>query len=383
LSDVVVIGGGIVGSSVAYHAARAGLSVTLIDRTDEGHATAAGAGIIAPGVGADQDDAHNALVSQAGTYYPKLVKQLAEDGELQTGYDRVGAIVVATNEAEASYLAAARQFAEESLAAGVEGIDRVSLLDTDQAKELFPALAAVPAALHLAGTARIDGRLMRDALQRAAQRHGATIVHGNAELVRAGRGAVQVFVDGEQLSAEAVVIAAGAWSAALGAALGITIPVYPQRGQIAHLAMPETDTSQWPVVLTFQGHYLLTFAPDRVVAGATREDDSGFDYRLTAGGVHQVLGQALRVAPGLGRGTLREVRIGFRPATTDGLPILGRAPELANVYIATGHGPTGLTMGPHAGALIIDLIRGEPIEIDLAPYAPERFEEVTQATRRY
>jgi D-amino-acid dehydrogenase len=376
LSDVVVIGGGIVGSSVAYHAARAGLAVTLVDRADEGHATAAGAGIIAPGVGADETDPHNALVAQAGAYYPTLLAHLASDGEEQTGYDRVGAIMIATNETEADYLAEAKRFADASLAAGVQGINEVSLLDGDQARTLFPALAAVPAALHLAGTARIDGRLMREALQRAAQRHGATIRRGEAALMRDAHGSAQVFLDGQPLPSQSVVIAAGAWSASLGEALGIAIAVYPQRGQIAHLVMPETNTSQWPVVLTFQGHYLLTFSPDRVVAGATRENDSGFDYRLTAGGVHQVLGQALRVAPGLARGTLREVRIGFRPATADGLPILGRAPGLENVYIATGHGPTGLTMGPHAGALIVDLIRGEPIAIDLAPYAAERFQAV-------
>jgi D-amino-acid dehydrogenase len=374
VSDVVVIGGGIVGSSVAYNAARAGLSITLVDRADEGYATAAGAGIVAPGVGHHQDTAHNALMAQAGAYYPRLIAQLAEDGEEETGYDAVGALLVATTEAEAAYLLEAQQFAEDRRAAGVQGIGKVAMVDGRRAQTLFPALADIPAALHITGTARVDGRLMRGALRRAAERHGATILTGNTELMRDGNGRVSVTVDGQPLSAESVVLSAGAWSASLGETLGVTLPVFPQRGQIAHLDLPQTDTSRWPVVLPLRGHYLLTFPSNRVVAGATRENDAGFDYRMTAGGVYEVLGQALRVAPGLSRSTLREVRIGFRPATPDGLPILGRIPEFERVYIATGHGPTGLTLGPHAGAVIVDLIRGAAIDLDLTPYAAERFQ---------
>ncbi len=374
MSDVIVIGGGIVGSSVAYNAARAGMTVTLVDRADEGYATAAGAGIVAPGVGHHQDTAHNALMAEAGAYYPRLIAQLAEDGDEETGYDAVGALLVATTEAEAAYLLEAQRFAQDRRAAGVQGIADVSMIDGRQAGALFPALADVPAALHIAGTARVDGRLMRGALRRAAERHGATILTGNAALARDGDNRVEVTLDGGRLPADSVVLAAGAWSAPLGQALGVSMPVFPQRGQIAHLDLPETDTSRWPVVLPLRGHYLLTFPSNRVVAGATRENEAGFDYRVTAGGVYEVLGQALRVAPGLSRGTLREVRVGFRPATPDGLPILGRIPGFEHVYIATGHGPTGLTLGPHAGAVVVDLIRGATIDLDLTPYAAERFQ---------
>jgi D-amino-acid dehydrogenase len=374
----VVIGGGIVGSSVAYNAARTGLNVTLVDRADEGYATAAGAGIIAPGVGHHQDTAYNALMVQAAAYYPNLVAWLAADGEEETGYDAVGALLVATTEAEAAYLHEARHFADDSRAAGVQGIGKVSMLDGRQARALFPALVDAPAALHIAGTARVDGRLMRGALRRAAERHGATILTGNAEFLRDGTDRVIVTVDGQPLPAENVVLAAGAWSASLGKTLGVTLPVFPQRGQIAHLELPETDTSRWPVVLPLRGHYLLTFPRNRVVAGATREDDAGFDYRMTAGGVYEVLGQALRVAPGLSQATLREIRVGFRPATPDGLPILGLLPGFEHIYVATGHGPNGLTLGPHAGAVIVDLIRSTAVDFDLTPYAAERFQGETR-----
>jgi D-amino-acid dehydrogenase len=137
--------------------------------------------------------------------------------------------------------------------------------------------------------------------------------------------------------------------------------------------MPAEATGHWPFVVGFHGHYLLTFPERRVVVGATREDGSGFDHRATAGGVREVLGEALRVAPGLAGATLTEVRVGFRPVTPDGLPILGPIDGVAGAYVATGMGPTGLTVGPYGGALVADLAMGIEPRLDLAPFLASRF----------
>ncbi|HEU5199584.1 MAG TPA: FAD-dependent oxidoreductase, partial [Ktedonobacterales bacterium] len=112
-----------------------------------------------------------------------------------------------------------------------------------------------------------------------------------------------------------------------------------------------------------------------VVAGATREDGPGFDVRLTVAGVHEVLSEALRVAPGLAGATIQETRIGLRPASPDGLPLLGHVPGLERVFLATGHGPSGLQLGPYSGALVADLLLGQPAHVDLTPFAPERFQQ--------
>jgi D-amino-acid dehydrogenase len=180
-------------------------------------------------------------------------------------------------------------------------------------------------------------------------------------------------LDGATLAAGAVLLAGGAWSAAQADALGFALPVFPQRGQILHLTLPDVNTAQWPIIEGFHSHYLLTFPGGRVVAGATRESNTGFDVRMTASGVSEALGEALRVAPGLGGATLHEVRVGLRPASPDGLPILGRAPGLENLYLATGHGPSGLQLGPYSGVLVADLALGRPAPLDLTPFAPERF----------
>jgi D-amino-acid dehydrogenase len=372
--DVIVIGGGIAGSSAAYALARAGAGVTLVDRADAGQATAAGAGIIAPGTNASLPDAFYTLAYRAVAYYEELMASLAADGETHTGYGVVGMLHIATSGVEAARLSDVERLLRERQAAGLATIGDVARLDSAEARALFPALGPVEGAIHASGAARVDGRLLRDALRRAAERHGVRVLVGSVALTAAGDAQVRVSLDGQAVEAGAVILAGGAWSRTLAEALGVQLPVYPQRGQILHLALPGADTSRWPVVLGFHSHYLLTFPPDRVVAGATREDAAGFDARLTAGGAHEVLGEALRVAPGLAGATLHELRVGLRPASPDSLPMLGPLPGYPNVFALTGFGANGLQLGPYSGKLIADLILGRPAAFDLTRYAPDRFE---------
>jgi D-amino-acid dehydrogenase len=153
----------------------------------------------------------------------------------------------------------------------------------------------------------------------------------------------------------------------------VDLGVAPQRGQISHFELPGVDTSAWPVVLPVSSHYLLAFPGSRVVAGATRETGSGFDYRVTAAGQREVLEQALGAAPGLADATLLETRIGFRPASEDGLPLLGPLAAHPDVLVTTGFGPSGLTLAPLAGDLVAGLALGERPALDLTPYRPDRF----------
>jgi D-amino-acid dehydrogenase len=211
--------------------------------------------------------------------------------------------------------------------------------------------------------ARVDGRRLRAALLRAVERRGGLVVRGSAELTADGG----VRVSGEAIAADAVVAATGAWSDLLGTPLR----TYPQRGQILHLEVP-AETARWPVLMGYRDHYLLTFPAHRVVAGATREDDAGFDYRVTAGGLAKVIADAFHYAPGLAAATVVETRIGFRPRSRDGLPVLGALPGREGVYAANGLGEYGLTGGPYAGALVADLVLGRPGPAELELFSPAR-----------
>jgi D-amino-acid dehydrogenase len=148
--------------------------------------------------------------------------------------------------------------------------------------------------------------------------------------------------------------------------------VAPMRGQIVHLSLPGNDTAAWPVVLPQSSHYLLAFEDSRVVVGATRESGSGFDYRVTAAGQAEVLQQALHVAPGLAPATVVETRIGFRPASADGLPLLGHVRGVDGLLVGNGLGAAGLTIGPFAGKLLADLALAGKTALDLQPFDPLR-----------
>jgi D-amino-acid dehydrogenase len=157
-----------------------------------------------------------------------------------------------------------------------------------------------------------------------------------------------------------------------GEQLGVTIPIEPLRGQIIHLGLSGVDTSKWPIVEPFRSHYMVCWPDSRVVCGATREL-AGFAPLVTAGGVREVLGEALRVAPGLAGAEIREIRVGLRPYTADNLPVLGAVPGVAGVYLATGMGATGLHLGPYCGKLAAEWALGQARGVDISAFGVGRF----------
>lgn len=243
---------------------------------------------------------------------------------------------------------------------------------------MFPPLAPVLGALYYRHAARVDGRLLAQALRTAAGRHGLAVIKGSVDrLIVEDRRIAGVIVGGEPVSSTRVAIAGGAWSQAFGDQLGVSIPVRPQRGQILHLRAAGVRMEGWPIVSAFHDHYLVPWPDGRVVAGATRETGSGFDARLTASGVREVLAEALRVAPGLAEWEIHEMRVGLRPLSDDGLPVLGAVPGIEGAYLATGHGPAGLQLGPYSGKVVAGVMLGNAPDIDLAPFGVERFRSVT------
>ncbi|MGO9876706.1 MAG: NAD(P)/FAD-dependent oxidoreductase [Acidimicrobiia bacterium] len=354
--DVVVVGGGMVGTATAYELGRAGTSTLLVDRADQGRATDAGAGILSPETAKRDDSMWVELVLAAGRHYDALVTRLGPD----TGWARCGILQLATRDTDLS--------AWEWVAERATGATEIS---ADAARAMVPVLGTVVRALHHPRAARVDGRMMCAALRRGAEQHAVQIRAGSVDEVRAGAPAT-VVVDGDPISADAVVIAGGAWTRRLGAQLGVQLPVGPVRGQIAHLGVADHDTGNWPIVQQVYGHYMVPWADHRVAVGATVED-AGFVPDVTAGGVNEIMREALRVMPGLAGATLEEVRVGLRPTSIDDAPILGRLPGVSNVLVATGHGANGLLLGPISGALIADLIVGKPPAIDLEPFSPARF----------
>jgi D-amino-acid dehydrogenase len=336
----------------------------LVDRFDRGQATDAAAGIICPWVSQRRNKAWYQLVKGGARYYPTLIDQLEADGETETGYRRVGAICLHTDSEKLE------KMAERALKRREDApeIGEITILSPAETKKLFPPLNEGYGAVHVSGGARVNGRALRNSLVNAAIKYGASFLQGDATLVYKNNQVTGIKLNAITLEADLVIVTGGAWSKELLQPLGINFLVKPQKAQIIHLKMQDVDTSQWPVVMPPNDQYILTFEDGRVVVGATHEDEAGFDDRVTAGGVNEVLGKALLVAPGLANSTMLEIRVGFRPFTPGFLPVIGALPNYKGILIANGLGASGLTSGPYIGSELAKLALGKQTEIDLSLY---------------
>jgi D-amino-acid dehydrogenase len=364
---IVIIGGGVLGASAAFHLARTGgAQVTVIDAQLDGRATAAGAGIICPWVSGVEDPVFYRLYAAGGEYYADLVAGLAELGETDLGFRRAGAMLVSDDPQELVWLE------RSARARRVPAMGEVTRLSPAEAQGLFPLLRPELGGVLVAGGARVDGRLLAAALLRAAERRGATVILGHAEpAVEAGR-IVGVDVGGERLAADCAIVAAGAWADQVLRPFGLGLAVQPQRGQIMHLMLDTADTASWPVILPLGSHYIVPFDGGRIVVGATRETGAGFDYRVTAAGQAEVLSEALWIAPGLRPAAVIETRVGFRPVGAEVRPLLGWVRGIDGLAVGNGLGAAGLTIGPFAGRLLADLVTGQGGLMDLTPFDPMR-----------
>jgi len=363
-SDFVVVGGGIAGASVAFGLATRGAAVTLIDDARTGRATAAGAGIIQPWSSAISG-AFYELMAAGAAHYPLLLDRLAELGITEVGYRRCGALVVnASTEVLDTVEASVRDRATRSMDVG-----EISRVDGERARELWPPLAADLAGLHIGGGARVDGRLLCAALIEAVQRLGGEVIHGTVTMDVSSASSVVICND-TKIAAGTVVMAGGAWTIELAESLGVPLGLEPQRGQISHLHLAGIDTSGWPSLSPQSDHYMVAFDGGRIVVGATRETGSGFDPRVTAHGQRHVLDNALRLSPGLTAATLLETRVGLRPLSTDGFPIVGVVGEHASIHVASGFGPVGLTVGPYVGDQLGNRLVSGEWDTNLDSFAP-------------
>lgn len=361
MTSYIVIGGGILGASTAYHLAKNNVHVTLIDRKDVGQASAAAAGIICPWISQRRNKKWYELVKNGAKYYKQLVEELEALGETTTGYKQVGAIALQNDEKKLNKMLERALVKRED----APEIRELKILTPAETKEHFPLISEDFSSLYVEGAARVDGREMRDALIRGAKKLGAEVIYGNAELANGA-----VIVNETKLEADGIIFTAGAWGNELPLELGVDMKVTFQKAQIMHFQLETKETGNWPVVLPPTNQYLLTFDNGKVVAGSTYEENTGYDINVTAAGKKELLENATSIAKSLESAQIEEVRVGFRPYTPEFLPVIGKLPGFESVYFANGLGASGLTAGPFVGAELAKLVMGHETVLDLSVYAP-------------
>ena len=364
MKSTIIIGAGILGSSTAYHLAKAGATVIVVDRKDPGQATDAAAGIICPWISQRRNKAWYTLAKNGAAYYKDLIEQLESEGEQETGYKRVGAVSLHTDNDK---LLKMKERAETRREDAPE-IGDIRMLTRKETIDSCPLLSEEFSSVMISGGARVNGRALRQSLENAAKKYGAKFVEASASIAHDQTGLKGVYAGEEFYEADSIIVTAGAWAEELLSPMGINIHVSAQKAQIVHLQIEDESTGDWPVIMPPNDQYILSFDDGKIVVGATHEDNHHFDQRVTAGGLQEVLSKALAIAPGLQDSTFVETRVGFRPFTPDFLPVIGEIPGFTGLLFANGLGASGLTVGPYLGAQLAKLALGKEVEIDLSLY---------------
>jgi glycine oxidase len=386
--DLAVLGGGIVGLSVAWRARLSGMSVVLLERERlGGGATHVAAGMLAPVAEVEFGEAGRRVLElgvRSAGMWSDFAAELEQASGIELGLRRTGTLVVARDDDEARELE--RQLAfRESL-----GL-RAVRLRASEAREREPALApTVRLALEAPDDHSVDPRRVVAALRRACELAGVLVyehrhVHAlelDADAkrvvgVRVSRqwvGDVEaggvadgdVLEDGacESIYARDVVVAMGAWSGGLGGLPeGAGVPVRPVKGQIMRLRDP-AGPGLLRRVVRFEGGYLVPRGDGRYVLGATMEE-RGFEPQTTAGGIYELLRDAHELVPGVSELRIEELGVGYRPSTPDNVPVIGPG-TLEGLTWATGHHRNGILLAPLTAEfvtqyLLVDEFRNEPI----------------------
>ena len=363
---VLVVGGGIIGCATALELAGRGCRVTVLERgTPGGEASSAAAGLLAPFGDSPEPDPFHRLAIESWRLYPRVVTELRALTGIDVEHVTAGTLHPIATPGD---LEDARARCGWPLAAelGIEVVEGAELA------ALEPALAKdVTAARLVRGDQWVNNQRLVTAYALAAAARGVTVRTGvevGRVLVERGR-ARGVLVDGEPLTADAVLLAAGAWTAALASGLGSPLPVGPVRGQM--LAV-----SNVPGLISHAIHgddiYLVPRPSGELLIGATVER-AGFERAVTPAGVGGLIAQAVALVPEIGRRPITRSWCGFRPAAPDGLPVLGPWPDVAGLFIATGHYRNGILLAPITAAVMADCVVEGLIPDSITPFLPQRF----------
>lgn len=364
-SDVVVVGGGVIGCTVALELAYAGVSVTLLEARRIGvGASRAAAGMLSPVGESPEPGTFLDLGLASLRLYPGFVARVREGGGWDPALLPSGGMEIATS-AEAF----------RGMRARLDWVTRydpgATLLGADELRRRVSGIGAhVLGALHLPGDHQVDNRLLTPAVAAAARSSGVRIVEGTRVqgIIRQKDRCTGVRLQGgETVSAGMVVLAAG-WEG--GGVEGVPfLPLEPVRGQMAALGpLPGAPRP----ILHAPGVYMVTRRSGRILVGATMERVGARPW-VTPEGIRALVAAAQALLPGVGRLVPDEVWAGLRPATPDGLPVVGADPEVTGLLHAGGHFRNGILLAPLTGRVVTELVLSRTPFVDISPLRPGRF----------
>jgi glycine oxidase len=362
---VAIAGGGLIGCAIAWKLAQRGVRVDVIESAQPGQgASSAAAGMLAPLI-ESHHPAFQSLASASNARFPQFVDELRAESGIDAELQVTGKIDVAFSQTEFDKLRAGYG---AKLPDGVREVSRedVRALEPEVSSELSAALVSD-------GDGSVDNRKLMRAALIAATNAGAVFHPGSSvrEVLcsRVGFEAVHLST-GERLDADAVVIAAGAWSSSIRG-LPQSLPTFPVRGQMVAVERVPRLLSRLVMSLDC---YLVPRSDGRILIGSTVER-AGFDARTTAAGIAYLLNAAIRLVPAIAEASVVETWAGLRPGTPDDLPIIGADPRAGGVFHATGHFRNGILLAPITADVITALVLGERPDVDISAFSVGRFHD--------
>ena len=344
---VVVIGAGIIGVSIADALARRGVEVIVLDSRPVGHgASRASAGILAPYVEAAEDSPLLPLAIRSLADYDEFVAGAASRSGRTVEYARSGTLQIALSGADVTHL---RQSAEWLKRRAVA----CEWLDATEVRSHEPAVTkGAIGGLLIPGHAVVGVSSLVAALAQSARLSGAVFESPvDVSRIVPRRDAVEVSAGDRRLEGDDVIVAAGCWSGRLRIDGVPALPVRPVRGQLLHLQWAPGEVRAPSRVVWAPECYAVPWSDGSVLVGATMED-VGFDERTTLAGVAQLSAAVTALLPSAAQATMIEARVGLRPASSDGVPIIGSFAAAPRIWAATGHFRNGILLAPLTASLI-------------------------------
>ncbi|HEX7737956.1 MAG TPA: glycine oxidase ThiO [Ktedonobacteraceae bacterium] len=366
-TDVAIIGGGVIGSALAYFLRKTGAEVLVLERAEiAAESSSAAAGLLSPLGALESPGAFTDLIMASRALILQLMPELEELSGTSMEYRRRGSLRTASSAQEAARLREQMGFWETL---GWQ----LAWLTGDEARLREPALSGtIEGAVYAEQEGSIKAAGVTRTYAGAARRLGARFLE-HTEVTGLERSGSRVLglrtATGETISCAQLVIAAGAWSTMPGAWLQLTIPVQPARGQILALKQLATPLQH----ILFDEHVYLIPKPDETIFVGATVEYVGFDKQNTAGGISQLLASAIQLAPTLAETPIARTWAGLRPWSADGRPILGRAPGWENVVLATGHSGIGFETSAITGQSLAKLLTSGQTPAIIQPFGLERF----------
>jgi glycine oxidase len=374
-SDVLIIGGGVIGMSLARELKKKGAgTVTLLERGRLGQeASFAAAGMLAPQCEAEKQDAFFEFCYEGRGLYENFAAELEDESGIDVALETSGILSISFDDENSKKL---DQIYNWQNAAGFEveklGRNEILALEPNLSRELYDGL-------FFPRDAQVDNRLLAEALAKSIKNDGV-VVHEGAKverlLTKNGRISGAETSDGTFYS-PVVVLATGAWTSLIkcGDSTMPLVEVAPVRGQMISFVGPEKLFTH--VINTCEG-YLVPRAGDKILVGATVED-TGFDKVVTAEGLEYLIKYAYSIAPGLREAKMTEKWAGLRPRATDDLPVLGKYKDLQGLFIATAHFRNGILLAPLTAKVMAEQILEGRTSTYLEIFSPNRFTRIATA----